>query len=149
MKTVMNYLEEHKKFEMEIFQYRKGKPEHFDVLMELRENGVYVKCDNNDSCIAKTVEFSDWVESDIQDLLNFFQLEIRFCEECGKPYDAGFMAGDGDWYCCEDCFDDAMNTAYGVGNWRATEEPGEYDGFYEAFGNGVWEDTGIFYTEWN
>jgi hypothetical protein len=42
-----------------------------------------------------------------------------------------------------------MDKKYGKGQWRSTDEPGEYDGFYEAFENGMWEDTGIFYTEWN
>ena len=43
-----------------------------------------------------------------------------------------------------------MNTTYGKGKWRPSEEEGENGGFYEFQAcDGFWEDTGIFYTEWN
>ena len=138
MKTIKDYLKANGSFKETIGSREIG--------FSLWNDDIIIEVDDADAVDIYELE----THYDIQDALEEnYGLEVRFCEECGKPYDAGFMAGDGDWYCCEDCFDDAMNTAYGVGNWRATEEPGEYDGFYEAFGNGVWEDTGIFYTEWN
>ena len=43
-----------------------------------------------------------------------------------------------------------MNKAYGKGKWRGTDEEGYYGGFYEYLqDDGEWEDTGVFYTEWN
>ena len=72
----------------------------------------------------------------------------EICEECGKPFDAGFIGGDGDWYCCGSCFDDAMDKTYGEGKWRPTDEEGEYGGFYENFDGDEWVDTSIYYTEW-
>lgn len=88
--------------------------------------------------------------SDIEELLyENYGIEVRFCEECGRPYSAGFIAGDGDWYCCEDCFDNAMNAQHGRGRWKTSDEEGVYGGWYEALTeSGIWEDTGIFYTEW-
>lgn len=77
-------------------------------------------------------------------------MEIRFCEVCGRPFDAGFIAGYGDWYCCEECFEPTMDKDYGKGNWRPTDEEGEYGGLYEFLGdNGEWQDTGVYWTEWN
>lgn len=74
---------------------------------------------------------------------------IRFCDVCGKPIQEGYMSDDGCYYSCEDCFEADMDESYGKGKWRATEEEGEYGGFYEALDdNGKWEDTTIFYTEW-
>lgn len=86
----------------------------------------------------------------IQDIMyDNYDTEIRFCDECGKPYDAGFMAGDGEYYCCEECFEPMMDRDYGKGKWRATEDEGYRGGFYEYLDGDEWEDTGIFYTEWN
>jgi hypothetical protein len=89
-------------------------------------------------------------EEFIEDVLSAHKIEVRFCEECGKPYDAGYIAGDGDWYCCEDCFEGVMNRDYGEGKWRGTDEEGYYGGYYEHLeDDGEWEDTGIYWTEWN
>lgn len=89
------------------------------------------------------------VNIQVQDILySYYEVEMRFCEECGRPYDAGFIAGDGDYYCCEDCFEPMMDRDYGKGKWRATEEEGYYGGFYEYLDGDKWEDTGLFYTEW-
>lgn len=92
-----------------------------------------------------------YAEEEIQTILeDNYGIAIRFCEECGKPYDAGFTAGNGDWYCCEECFESSMNETYGAGKWRPSDEEGEYDGWYEyQKEDGTWEDTGIYYTEWN
>lgn len=90
-------------------------------------------------------------ESKILDIVNNFFIDdnIRFCDVCGKPMQQGYMSDDGGYHSCEDCFDDDMNKSYGKGKWRATEEAGEYGGFYEAVNHhGEWEDTSIFYTEW-
>lgn len=89
--------------------------------------------------------------NDIQDFLyDNFGIEVRFCEECGKPYNAGFITNDGDWYCCQECFTDAMDKQYGKGKWKASDEEGVYGGWYEHLNDeGAWEDTGTFYTEWN
>lgn len=85
----------------------------------------------------------------IQFELEKYGIEIRFCEECGKPYDAGYMADGGDWYCCEDCFEEAMDNTYGKGKWRGSKEEGKYGGWYEYLNDdGEWEDTSVFYTEW-
>ena len=43
-----------------------------------------------------------------------------------------------------------MDEDYGKGKWRASDEEGEYEGWYEYLNeDGEWEDTGVFYTEWN
>ena len=151
MKTFVNYLEEHQEFEMYISKWRNGMVVGYTLEAKLQDDIIWIKCADNKVSIEKRIYVSDSddLHEEIAEMIDFFKLEIRFCEECGKPYDAGFIMCDGDWYCCEDCFDDAMDREYGKGQWRSTDEPGEYDGFYEAFGNGVWEDTGIFYTEWN
>ena len=62
----------------------------------------------------------------------------------------GCIAGDGWWYCCEECFETTMDNDYGKGKWRATKEEGKFGGFYEALNDeGIWEDTCIFWTQWN
>lgn len=89
------------------------------------------------------------VNYQVQDVLyDNYEVEMRFCEECGKPYDAGFMAGDGEYYCCEECFEPMMDRDYGKGKWRATKEEGYCGGYYEYLDGDEWEDTGLFYTEW-
>lgn len=91
-------------------------------------------------------------EEEISEILSEnFGIEIRFCEQCGKPFDAGYTVDCGWWYCCEECFDEAMDDDYGEGNWRPTDTEGIYGGFYEFLdkSNNTWEDTGIYYTEWN
>lgn len=143
MKSLVDYLKENVAFTGYI-----GK--HFitiDMFVDEFFECLTIKIDEE-----KRVSISfNYAENTIQDLLyDLDKTEIRFCEECGKPYDAGFMAGDGGWYCCEDCFEDVMNRDYGKGKWRGTDEEGYYGGFYESLqDDGEWEDTGIFWTEWN
>ena len=89
------------------------------------------------------------VNTEVQDILyDNYEIEMRFCDECGRPYDAGFMAGDGDYYCCEDCFEPMMNREYGENNWKVTEDEGYRGGFYAYLDGNKWEDTGFYYTEW-
>ena len=139
MKTVVDYLKEHGKYEHD-FKGRAFK-------LELDGDRILLVCKNNH--VPINTEQDKWdIQSDIAEALEENGIEIRFCEECGKPFDTGFIAGDGDWYCCGGCFDDAMDQTYGEGKWRPTDEEGEWGGFYESFDGNVWEDTGIFYTEW-
>ena len=139
MKTFVDYLKEIKVCVIEVTDYT--------VAVELTETGYYI-VDGNDKiyypvyvCIDE--ELQDYLESK-------YGLEIRFCEVCGKPYDKGYMVDGGFWYCCEDCFEAAMDNDYGKGKWRASEEEGADGGWYEYLNDeDEWEDTGIFYTEWN
>lgn len=139
MKTVLDYLKQYKKYE-HTFMGRAFELELTDTYIELRcNNKIYsIQLDQDGYEIATM----------IQTCLEDNKIEIRFCEECGKPFDAGFIAGDGDWYCCEECFDGAMNTTYGKGKWRPTDDEGEYGGYYEYLDDDEWVDTGIYYTEW-
>ena len=139
MKTVVDYLRTHKKY-VHDFQGR-----YFELI--LKGNQILLNYDNGWSVIKTDLDGYE-VENAIAEILEDQKIEIRFCEECGKPFDAGFIAGDGDWYCCEECFDDAMNTTYGEGKWRPTKDEGEYGGYYESFDGDEWVDTSIFYTEW-
>ena len=140
MKTVVDYLKEHGKYEHD-FQGR-------DFVLELTDKDIKLRCkDDIYSMLPEQTGYE--IEMMIQTVLEEdHEIEIRFCEECGKPFDAGFIAGDGDWYCCEECFDDAMNTTYGEGKWRPTKDEGEYGGYYESFDGDEWVDTSIYYTEW-
>lgn len=139
MKTVLDYLKEHGKYEHDV----QGRA--FELILK----GNQILLNYLDGWAVINAQQEGYiVENSIAEILEDHKIEIRFCEECGKPFDAGFIAGDGDWYCCGSCFDDAMDKTYGEGKWRPTDEEGEWGGFYESFDGNVWEDTGIFYTEW-
>jgi hypothetical protein len=140
MKTILDYLIEHKRYEHDV----KGRA--FD--MELIGECILLRRENGKEHVISANQKGWDIEIDIQNILEHDNIEIRFCEECGKPFDAGFIAGDGDWYCCGSCFDDAMDKTYGEGQWRPTDEEGEYGGYYENFDGDVWVDTSIYYTEW-
>ena len=120
----------------------------FEFELSLDGSCVVMQCEDTTYFIDFEMNYA---EEEIQTILeDNYGIAIRFCEECGKPYDAGYTAGNGDWYCCEECFEGAMNETYGVGKWRPSDEEGEYDGWYEyQKEDGTWEDTGIYYTEWN
>lgn len=138
MKTIKDYLEKNGSFKT----YLKDR----EVGFMLCEDYIIVEVE--DKVAADIYELK--TERDIQDMLyDNYDVEVRFCDECGKPYDAGFMAGDGEWYCCEDCFNEVMDRDYGKGKWRASDGEGYYGGWYEYLDGDEWEDTGIFYTEWN
>lgn len=139
MKTIVDYLKQHKQFTGEVGGYKlKLKLEYLNIIMEV-EDMIYCKVNVNRSDACETLQYL---------FESITEKEIRFCEECGKPYDRGFTAG-GDWYCCEECFESAMDRDYGRGNWRAAKEEGAYGGWYETLRDGRWEDTGIYWTEWN
>jgi hypothetical protein len=137
VKTIVDYLKEHGKYVHDTMDRDFSLELHdLDILLRYKTHMYQFMVD-------------DESESFIQEILELHGIEIRFCEECGKPFDAGFMADGGFWYCCEDCFDSAMDESYGKGKWRGTEEEGEYGGFYECLNDdGEWEDTSIYYTEW-
>ena len=137
MKTIVDYLQKNSIFEGYIGEY--------SIEIMLHKGKIFLLCDHDEYDInLSSPEYA------IQDIMyDKYNTEIRFCDECGKPYDAGFMAGDGEYYCCEECFEPMMDRDYGKGKWRATEDEGYRGGFYEYLDGDEWEDTGIFYTEWN
>ena len=139
MKTIIDYLKTNKKFEGVIGKATIKLEMYQDLLVMTRDNHIHTQ---------KIVE-SDDAEAFVRDILEHHRIEVRFCDECGKPYDAGYIAGDGDWYCCEDCFKSVMDRDYGEGSWRGTDEEGYYGGYYEYFDGLEWEDTGIYWTSWN
>jgi formylmethanofuran dehydrogenase subunit E len=139
MKTVVDYLQANKKY------IHDCQGRYFELILE----GNQILLNYNDGwAVIKTDLEGYEVENVIAEILEDHKIEIRFCEECGKPFDAGFIAGDGDWYCCEECFDGAMNTTYGEGKWRPSDKEGEYGGWYENLDGDEWVDTAIYYTEW-
>lgn len=140
MKTILDYLKENTKFEGMIGHVNLKLQLFEDILLVVRDTYIHT---------CKVSHYSE-AEEFIENILANHKVEVRFCEECGKPYDAGYIAGDGDWYCCEDCFKGVMDRDYGEEKWRGTDEEGCYGGYYEYLqDDGEWEDTGIYYTEWN
>lgn len=136
MKRLIDYLKE------TIFEDLVGE---YPVEIMLWQGKIILICDHDEYDINLNSP-----EHEIQDILyDNYNTEIRFCDECGKPYDAGYIAGDGEYYCCEDCFEPMMNRDYGEGKWRGTDKEGRYGGLYEYLDGDEWEDTGLFYTEWN
>ena len=142
MKTIVDFLKENKYTDGEI--YKVG-----DVSFTTCEDSIVLICNGDKWAIPQSYKYG--INDKIQSLLyNDYDIEMRYCDECGKPYDAGFMGGDGEWYCCEDCFEPMMDRNFGKGKWRPTEKEGRYGGYYEYLtDSGKWEDTGAFYTEWN
>ena len=139
MKTIVDYLKENKRYIQDI----KG----LDFELELVGNYIILKCKERGWWWRLTPHLD--FNCVVQVTLESQGIEIRFCEECGRPFNAGYMAGNGDWYCCEDCFEKEMDDTYGKDKWRPSDEEGEWEGWYEYLNsNGEWEDTGIFYTEW-
>ena len=139
MKTIVDYLKEHGKYEHDF----EGRA--FELILK----GNQILLNHAEGWAVIKTDLEDYeIENAIEEILEDHKIQIRFCEECGKPFDAGFIAGDGDWYCCEECFDGAMDTTYGKGKWRPTEDEGEYGGYYESLDGDEWVDTSIYYTEW-
>lgn len=141
MKTVVDYLQAHEKYEEEIAGY--------NVTLRLTKKLIIMTVDEDTYRIKKDGDISP--ETQIKYILDeLYEANIRFCEICGVPYDMGFVAGDGEWYCCQSCFGPVMDKDYGKYGWRDTDEEGEYGGYYEyQDAHGHWIDTGIYYTEWN
>lgn len=141
MKTVVDYLKENDKYEEEIAGH--------NVELKLTNKLVMMTVDDDKYRIKRYGDVS--AETEIRYILEEnYGANIRFCEVCGIPYDMGFIAGDGDWYCCQSCFKPALDKDYGEDGWRESEDEGEYGGYYEYQNtDGEWIDTGIYYTEWN
>ena len=157
-KTIVDYLKTNNKFtgcfngyEIKLYTVANynWNTMQFDDPQIIMEVGGYKDDQCDDKYVIDIKNNTPMYE--IQDILyDEYNTEIRFCSECGKPYDAGYMAGDGYWYYCEDCFEDTMDKDYGKGKWRASEKEGRDGGWYEyQTDSGKWEDTGIFYTKWN
>ena len=142
MKTLCDYVKNNGKFDDYIGEHK--------LVLEIDADYMHMSVDDEHK-YKISIKDKFYTQDYVQDTLyEEHKTEVRFCEECGKPYDCGFIAGDGDWYCCEDCFEEVMDRDYGKGKWRGTDEEGCYGGFYESLhDDGEWEDTGIFYTEWN
>ena len=142
MKTVVDYLIKNKTYEEEIAGY--------NVKLKLTDKYVVMQVDDYPEDLIE-IEGEVSVETEIKYILEEnYGANIRFCEICGIPYDMGFVGGDGEWYCCQSCFESAMDKDYGKDGWRGTDDEGEYGGYYEYLrADGEWEDTGIYYTEWN
>ena len=149
MKTFRDYLKEKGKWTKEFanVNYTAGESNSFTIAVELTATDCIITYNGKEVCFPATMDVSDL----LQEFLYYkHKMEIRFCEECGAPYDKGFIAGDGDWYCCENCFEIAMDDCYGKGKWRPSKEEGSYGGWYEYLDdNGKWKDTSVYYTEWN
>ena len=140
MKTVLDYLKKHGKYEHDC----QGRV--FEL--ELTDKDIKLRC-NNDVYSIQLSQTGYEVENIIQTVLEEdHQIDIRFCDECGIPFDAGFMEEGGDWYCCEECFEDGMDKTYGKGKWRPSEYETEWGGWYEYLDGDEWEGTSIFYTVW-
>ena len=141
MKTIVDYLIKKQTYEHNVL----GR----DFILVLEDKVITLKYHGHEWWIATNKPGVE-IEYIIQDTLEECGIEIRFCDECGKPFGEGFMMEDACWYICDDCFEAAMNAEYGEDKWRATDEEGSYGGFYEHLNDGdEWEDTGIFWTEWN
>ena len=139
MKTIIDYLQEHKTYKHDVI----GR----EFELKLYGHLLTISFDGNKWCIdIRQDPHVDWTVRDVFE--RKCKIEIRFCEECGKPIDEGFLIDDGSFYSCEDCFEVTMDKRYGKDNWRATDQEGEWGGYYECMYNGVWEDTGIFWTQW-
>ena len=84
----------------------------------------------------------------IEDFLRTSGCEpLRICMVCGRPLTQGYT-DEGDFYCCEEHFNDAMESYFSE-NYREVENDG-CGGYYE-----YWDEyrdryapTGVYYTEW-
>ena len=138
MKTITDYLIQKKQAIIPIGEY--------EIKFELKGRFLSMEFDDERYvCNAYDPDICGRIQAIFEDAT---KQEIRFCDECGKPMDYGYTMDDGSWYCCEECFEPAMNKDYGQGNWKSTENTGEWGGYYAVLKDGEWEDTGIYYTEW-
>ena len=98
-----------------------------------------------------TGEAEDYEEMCIQDWLKEqYGTSVRFCEKCGKPMQEGYTDECGGFYICTDCFEESMDSDYGKGNWRETEDENSMGGYYEyrESEDGPWEADPSFWTDW-
>ena len=145
IKYITDYLKEHGEFHY-------NSECNGDFTLKLCKDYILFKfdtwCDGCEMSVRiSTKQKPAYIEDIIMDTLERFEREIRFCSHCGKPIDSGFTVDDGNWYCCEDCFEDDMNEDYGKGKWRRTDTGYCYYAYYdENFKE--WCNTHIYYTEW-
>lgn len=139
MAMLYDYLEKHK-----VFIGYFG--EDVEVKLELIDDD-YILLTFNDKQYYINTELDEHKE--VRDILEKENIEVRFCETCGKPFNAGYTVDGGWWYCCEDCLEETMNKDYGKGKWKGVSEEGENGGYYKFLNDdNEWEDTGIYYTYW-
>ena len=139
MKTITDYLRKHGEYQHDVM----GRE------FELKLNGNIIILSFNKQTWCIDIDKDKYCQWTIQDILEGkFHIEIRFCEECGKPMDEGFLIDDGSFYSCDDCFEEVMDKYYGKNKWRPTDEEGEWGGYYEYLDKDEWHDTGIFWTQW-
>ena len=101
MMSIVNYLNEHQKYEHDVM----GRA----FMLEMDNNNIVLKVNGDEWLIESGIS----AELAIQEILEEHNIEIRFCEECGKPMDEGFMIDDGSFYSCEECFESVMDNTYG------------------------------------
>lgn len=88
----------------------------------------------------------------------------RTCDYCGKNYDQGYMAGSGEYYACEECFEHFSGEFVGPEElpddqkWKANNPDGgcyfqknvvidDTSTMADPLHIDYW-DTGWYYTEW-
>lgn len=129
--------------------YRDGYIELYN-----KDNLMYVEGKSKIKDIEKiifTFKDKDDLEDKCYEMLGF---ELRFCECCGKPMNAGYTDDWGDFYTCEECFPKRMDKEYGEGNWRRCKNKNgkcnDIGGYYEFLDldDGEWSDEASYYTEW-
>lgn len=75
---------------------------------------------------------------------------MRTCEKCGQEITQGFTTDEGDFYCCEECFEEYMDSTYGKHRWMEINDDG-CGGYYISTDDsyvGGYYGTGIYWTEW-
>ncbi len=77
---------------------------------------------------------------------------MRQCKKCHAKIVSGFTNGFGDFYVCDNCFQDFMDERYGKRMWMAVDDDGS-GGYYLASAThhgsvGKPYGTGIYWTEW-
>ena len=153
-KNIIDYLKEHENNRTEFtntsYNHTIKEFEHTDVTLTLVEYGIHIYIDGE---LERFVNLDDDCEYIIQDFLfDEYGIDIRFCDHCGCPMQAGYTDDDADFYNCEECFPKDMDERYGKGNWRTYEERNgdcnNMGGYYEYLENGEWRDEPSYYTEW-
>lgn len=82
----------------------------------------YIFIMNEDGDLEVTVKGKYIIDADdicnISQFIEKFKLpELRFCEHCGKPMQAGYVLENGMDYACTECFPFMMDEEYGVNRW--------------------------------
>lgn len=71
---------------------------------------------------------------------------VRKCAACGKIVDYGMTDLEG-FYAHEECLPAALDKYYGEGKWLHEDDWYGEEHYTHYVGDGEWEDTGIFYTD--